>query len=94
MPTSVRIRQMSPPTESGMVMVKVTIQSDKIRELPLAMSILAKGSPELNGEEVRGILQEFSHQLQQALQQLAVVRQIGRISHGVFVSPTASFQFL
>jgi hypothetical protein len=66
--TAVRIRTAS-QQEPGKVWFNVTIESGRIRGLSFDISIFDKGSPELNREEVRGLLQEFSRELQEALQQ-------------------------
>jgi hypothetical protein len=68
MATVVRIRTLS-QQEPGKVKMSVTIQSGKAEGLSFQISIFDKGSPELNREEVRGLLQEFSRELQEALQQ-------------------------
>jgi hypothetical protein len=55
--------------EGGNVRFGVRIEAEAFSFPQFEISILEKGSAELNREEVRGVLQRFFRQMQEALQQ-------------------------
>jgi hypothetical protein len=66
--TTIRIRGAKTPKQEGMITMTVIIRSPNIPTFYIDVSIFDKGNPESNLKEVRGVLQTFSREFEEALQ--------------------------
>jgi hypothetical protein len=68
--TTIRIRNTKTAKKPGMITLTVVIRpSEGIPTFYIDVSITDRGQADLNLEEARGVLQQFSRDFQEALQQ-------------------------